>query len=551
MRITNTMITNNTKSNINSNKLLVDKYNTQMTTQKKISKASENPVIAIRSLRLSTTLSHINQYVDNNIPDASAWMDVTETALTNMKDLLTDIRTHCVNGSTDTLNQEDRQTILDGLKALSEQVYAEGNADYAGKTVFTGYRTSSNLTFDEEELDTKYVINQSFDYKDLEEKRYYTGEVNVPEAVVTGSADPANDTQDCTTKIAESTYERIRLAYNGNTQLNEFKYDYTDRDGNAQSITFTRTPVVENVTDVNGNPVLDADGNQVTTITGYTYDATSLNGAVAPTMNVYETETAWEEAKGTKDVGADEIIYIEQTGEFVFGKNVANTIADGRAQISVEYEKEGFAKGELRPEYYYNCTDISDDDDTKWVTYTKENQEIKYTVSNNADITINTQASDVFDSSIARDVDELINVVKKALDANNKIAQIEEMMAEAQYQDEASQEKLKGYLAAAKKEADFADDNLQKTYEAYIGRFDKYLESTNIAITNVGSVKNSLNLTMTRVENQQMTLEELKSDNEDRDISDIIIDYYASYNAYQSSLTAAGKLGQSSLLDYI
>ena len=551
MRITNTMITNNTKSNINSNKLLVDKYNTQMTTQKKISKASENPVIAIRSLRLSTTLSHINQYVDNNIPDASAWMDVTETALTNMKDLLTDIRTHCVNGSNDTLNQEDRQTILDGLKALSEQVYAEGNADYAGKTVFTGYRTSSNLTFDEEELDTRYSINQTFDYKDLEEKRYYTGEVNVPEAVVTGSADPANDTQDCTTKIAESTYERIRLAYNGNTQLNEFKYDYTDRDGNAQSITFTRTPVVENVTDANGNPVLDADGNQVTTITGYTYDATSLNGAVAPTMNVYETETAWEEAKGTKDVGADEIIYIEQTGEFIFGKNVANTIADGRAQISVEYEKEGFAKGELRPEYYYNCTDISDDDDTKWVTYTKENQEIKYTVSNNADITINTQASDVFDSAIARDVDELINVVKKALDANNKIAQIEEMMAEAQYQDEASQEKLKGYLAAAKKEADFADDNLQKTYEAYIGRFDKYLESTNIAITNVGSVKNSLNLTMTRVENQQMTLEELKSDNEDRDISDIIIDYYASYNAYQSSLTAAGKLGQSSLLDYI
>ena len=59
MRITNTMITRNTKSNINLNKTYVDKYNTQMTTQKKISKASENPVIAIRSLRLSTSLSHL------------------------------------------------------------------------------------------------------------------------------------------------------------------------------------------------------------------------------------------------------------------------------------------------------------------------------------------------------------------------------------------------------------------------------------------------------------------------------------------------------------
>mgnify|MGYP003291473986 CR=1 FL=1 len=167
MRITNNMITRNTKSNINSNKLLVDKYNTQMTTQKKISKASENPVIAIRSLRLSTTMTHITQYVDNNIPDASAWMDVTETALTNMTGLLTDIRTHCVNGSTDTLTSDDRQTILESLKALSEQIYTEGNADYAGKTVFTGYRTSSNLTFDKDEEGIIAICFGLFVFHDL------------------------------------------------------------------------------------------------------------------------------------------------------------------------------------------------------------------------------------------------------------------------------------------------------------------------------------------------------------------------------------------------
>ena len=49
MRVTNNMINKNTKYNVNTNKYLVDKYNTQMTTQKKISKASEDPVIAIRS----------------------------------------------------------------------------------------------------------------------------------------------------------------------------------------------------------------------------------------------------------------------------------------------------------------------------------------------------------------------------------------------------------------------------------------------------------------------------------------------------------------------
>ena len=175
MRITNNMITSNTKTNINNNKINVDKYNTQITTQKKISKASDDPVIAIRSLRLSTNLSHLNQYLDNNIPDAEAWLDVTETALTNMKDILTDIRTQCVNGSTDTLTADDRETILKALEALKDQVYTEGNSDYAGRTVFTGYRTSDQLTFEQDETETKYQIEQEFNYTDMEEHRYYTG----------------------------------------------------------------------------------------------------------------------------------------------------------------------------------------------------------------------------------------------------------------------------------------------------------------------------------------------------------------------------------------
>lgn len=524
MRITNTMITSNTKSNINSNKLLVDKYNTQMTTQKKISKASENPVIAIRSLRLSTTLSHIDQYVNNNIPDASAWIDVTETALNNMKELLSDIRTQCVKGSTDTYNTGDRETILEALKSLSEQVYAEGNADYAGKTVFTGYRSSSNLTFDKDEVDTAYEIDQSFDFSDLEEKRYYTGDVEVPEAVT-------NQTVECDTLVSQNTFERIRLAYNGDTTVNEFTMTYTDADGAEQTLSFART-VDETTGDVS-------------------YTSTGSDGAISPTFSVYETEEAWETAVGEKIVGDDEIIYIEETGEFIFGKNAANTISDGKAAIDVNYTKKGFDKGEVRPEYYYDCVDVTDDDASKHVAYTKQDQPINYDIANNTTITINTQADKVFDTAIARDVDELINVVQKSIEANNKVTQLKEMMEEDQYQDEKSQAILQGYLDAAQKEADFADDNLQKTYEQYITRFDGYMETVNIAITNVGSVKNSLELTKTRVENQQMTIEELKSENEDRDISDIIIDYYAAYNAYTSSLTAAGKLGERSLLDYI
>lgn len=59
MRITNNIILHNTTSNINGNKVNVNNLNNQMTSQKKIQRPSENPVIAVRSLRLRTTLSEM------------------------------------------------------------------------------------------------------------------------------------------------------------------------------------------------------------------------------------------------------------------------------------------------------------------------------------------------------------------------------------------------------------------------------------------------------------------------------------------------------------
>lgn len=498
MRITNNMIMGNTKSNINSTKILVDKYNTQMTTQKKIAKASEDPVIAIRSLRMSTTLSHLNQYVDNNIPDAQSWLDVTETSLKNMKSIITDIRTQCVNGSTDTLTADDRNTILNQLTALSQQVYSEGNSDYAGRTIFTGYYTSSSLTFMKDSPEATYEIKQSFTYEDLKEQRYYTEGVIVPTTITTsgGAATP-----ECETDVKEFDFQRIRLAYGGVT-------------GTAFNI---------NITNEDGNPV-----------------------AGIPTPIVYDEASQFDPT----ELGKDGMAFLANTGEIVFGADLAKALQDAKCNIDITYDKTGFDADDARPEFYYDCTDKTDADDP--VDYKFDDQQyIKYTVATNTDIPVNILACDVLDTSIKRDVDEMINVVQAAIDAHTKVDTIEAMMKEEQYASDEAQAILQTYLDAAKQEADYADDHLQKTYGQYISNCDEYLSKVNLATTNVGSTKSRISLIQTRVENQQTTIEELKSNNEDRDISDIIIDYYAMYNAYQSSLTAASKVEQQTLLNYI
>jgi flagellar hook-associated protein 3 FlgL len=213
MRVTNNMILKNSASNINGTKVAVDKTNKQMTTQQKISRPSEDPVTAIRSLRLSTQLSQINQYYEKNIPDAESWLEVTETAISNMKSIITNYRTLCDKGANGTLTQDDRNTILTQLKSLQEQLYEEGNSDYAGRTVFTGYRTDKSLTFTENELDTKYNITEKFTTADIEKYRYYNGEVTIPTTLEQTNSTTYQDAN--MGDMTETEYNRLRMAYNG------------------------------------------------------------------------------------------------------------------------------------------------------------------------------------------------------------------------------------------------------------------------------------------------------------------------------------------------
>lgn len=537
MRITNNMMLRNTKTSIYSNKENVNTLNTQMSTQKKISRPSEDPVVAIRALRLRSNLSEINQYYEKNIPDADAWLSVTETALNNMKNIFEDIRTQCVYGANNTLETKDRNAILTSLKKLREQVYAEGNTEYAGRTVFTGFRTSSNLTFMEEEADTSYEICETFDAKDIEQgHRYYKGEAAVPTA----------DDLDNGTAIGE--LER--------TSSDRIRFSYADLD-------------VETVTDADGNEVKQIEGLSLRYTDG-TLDADGklvyqdLNGMTTASGTVkvttYATVDEWKAAASDFEnaVGDNDVIIIAETGEMLLGKDVTTAIQSNDYKLAVDYQKTGFSKGELRPEYYFNCTDVTDPNPNKHVFYEKYDaagkeikQDINYLIAANQNLTININASDVLDASAGRDIDEMINAVQYAIDAHDKVTQIKELKALEKYAGDEDQEKIQKWLDAAQKEADYADDNLKKLYNTYIGNFDKYLTSTNLAITTVGSKGDQLELTETRMSNQQLNTEELKSSNEDRELSDIIIDYTSAYTTYQGALQAASKINQNTLLNYI
>ena len=177
MRITNKIIQNNSLNNINANKTLEDKLSTQIATKKKISRPSDDPIVALRSLRLRTSVNQTSQYVDKNVEDAKSWLTVTEDAIDTLSDVITDIRKQYTKASSDTLKSDDRKIIIEDLKSLAAEVYNTGNVDFAGRSVFTGFRTGESLTFQKQQ-DISYTIKETVETATLDSISYInTGKI--------------------------------------------------------------------------------------------------------------------------------------------------------------------------------------------------------------------------------------------------------------------------------------------------------------------------------------------------------------------------------------
>ena len=88
MRITNGIMLNNNMSNLNANKLRMDEIMTSIETTKKIQRPSDDPITAVRALRLRSTLNEITQYKDRNVKDAESWMNATKDTMNKINSSL-------------------------------------------------------------------------------------------------------------------------------------------------------------------------------------------------------------------------------------------------------------------------------------------------------------------------------------------------------------------------------------------------------------------------------------------------------------------------------
>lgn len=226
MRITNKIMQNNSLYNINNNKVTEDQLNTMMSTGKKITRPSDDPVIAIRALRLRSNVTQLSQYYEKNAKDAESWLQVTADALSTITDVLTDCVKQATKGANKDLTLDDLDTIITQMDALAQEYYSTGNVDYAGRYVFTGYRTDTALTYDKTTTASYTDINDEFGAGNIAESSRVVGKYKLENAQILDGSVPAT----LESEIVERTVGRLRLSYDN--------LDYIEGDGKVASLKY-------------------------------------------------------------------------------------------------------------------------------------------------------------------------------------------------------------------------------------------------------------------------------------------------------------------------
>lgn len=509
MRITNKMMTNNVLHNINNNKNLLSTLENQYSTGKKIQKPSDDPIIAVRALKLRTNLSEITQYTEKNIPDALSWMDTTESSLDVINDILRQMNTYCNQGANDTLTAEDRNSIVENLEQLKQHIYQEGNSNYAGRYVFSGYKTDTPLVFNEPTNEYTYRITEPLCGDDISAEYKIVNNVNI------NDFDKNNPDAFDKTMPNQIQYYRMRLGYANLEPGASLTYTdgSTDAEGYYNKIDI---PIVE-------KEMKDADAYQP---------------------------------------GDDEVYFIRETGELIYGKNVYEKVRKSE-HIDVTYSKKEFQINDLRPEHYFNCTRTSEDGtevlnfekmdlnyNEKETFGAKKGQEIQYEVNFNQKLTINTQGDEAFTHDIGRAIDDIINAVNDVKETEEKMAEVDKMLEDTNLTPE-QKKALEGIKEQLTSEFTLRTDIMQAAFAGGLSDTVEMQDKVNVAVSDLGGRYNRLLLTQSRLGDQQVDFEDLLSSNEDVDLVDTIIKYTSAETIYNSSLSAASKLVQTSLLDFL
>ena len=170
MRISYSMIYDQTEFNINKQYDGFYDLNEKVTTGKEVNRPSDDPIAMSNILGYRSTISSLEQY-ETNIERGNTWLRYTESSLDQAKQLVESARTLAVQMANEP-NEAQMEIIAPQVRQIAEQLLQLANTSVSGKFLFSGHKTETlpftmdedlNVTYHGDNNKIKYSISETAD----------------------------------------------------------------------------------------------------------------------------------------------------------------------------------------------------------------------------------------------------------------------------------------------------------------------------------------------------------------------------------------------------
>jgi flagellar hook-associated protein 3 FlgL len=148
MRVASKTIYDFVKFNLGNITEELSKANKVVSTGKRITELSDDPVGLTQTLYIKSTLSNIEQ-LERNISFGKSWLSSSESALSSVQDLITDTKALCVQMATSTTGAAEREAAAETVQNNIDEIVSLANTEINGRYIFAGSKVDS-IPFEED-----------------------------------------------------------------------------------------------------------------------------------------------------------------------------------------------------------------------------------------------------------------------------------------------------------------------------------------------------------------------------------------------------------------
>lgn len=144
MRVTQSMLSSNMLRNLSNSYSKMGKLQNQINSGSKISRPSDDPVVAVKGIGYRTNLNKVEQY-KRNMGEVENWLDTSDDTLDHVGIALRRVQELVTNAASDTNTDEDREKMKKEIDQIKLQIRDLANTKVGEKYLFSGTNTLEPL----------------------------------------------------------------------------------------------------------------------------------------------------------------------------------------------------------------------------------------------------------------------------------------------------------------------------------------------------------------------------------------------------------------------